>query len=60
MNAESATLKEFASHDQAKPLSRTETHVLLDASSLINLERGQPFSFDALGESFGNDMPDWS
>ena len=50
MNAESATLKAFASHDQVQPLSSAETHVLLDASSLINLERGQPFSFDALGE----------
>lgn len=50
MSAEKALLKEVGRSDAVEPLQRTETHLLLDASSLIDLEHGHPISFRDLGE----------
>ena len=50
MSPEKASFKEVGRRDYAQPLQKTETHVLLDASSLIDLEHEHPVSFPALGE----------
>ena len=49
MSPEKASLKEVGRNDHIQPLQETETHVLLDASSLIGLEHDRPFSFPVLG-----------
>ena len=51
MSAEKASFKEVGRSDCVQPLERTETSILLDASSLIDLEHGHPISFSALGEA---------
>jgi hypothetical protein len=50
VTAERASLKEVGRSECGQPLKGTETHILLDASSLIDLEHGHPISFSALGE----------
>lgn len=50
MSAEKASLKEVGRSDHVRPLKGTETHILLDANSLIDLEHEHPISFPALGE----------
>jgi len=51
VSAEKASFKEVGRSDCVQPLERTETSILLDASSLIDLEHGHPISFSALGEA---------
>jgi hypothetical protein len=48
VSLEKASLAEVGRSEQAQPLKGPETQVLLDASSLIDLEHGRPLSFTEL------------
>jgi hypothetical protein len=48
VSPEKASVAEVARSEQARPLQGTETRVLLDASSLIDLEHKRPVSFSKL------------